>query len=277
VQKLAKGHIENLKALQQKDLSVVFVNTRLLEDRNSQWYGFTPARIDRRLRWFHDNLLPILNSDLTKMEHLLNEFSEFWDTETGARISDTGKLHITNMHKVWRAIELSLENKDSEGPYRVEGITECKSHLNKLEAEIQSMEYRIAETWHTPKWINELVRKWFERNSSAYSLELPANEEVQPRNSILHGNTPIPLGDSHNRDLEKCCLKDRNDDRGQFSLLRKELWLVTVCLVAAVVYSILAHDVQTGFTIAGVLLASGNVLLAAIACKERRTRKIALE
>jgi len=60
---------------------------------------------------------------------------------TRARISDTRKLHIANIYKVWRAVESSLEDNQSAGSYRLKVVTECKSPLG--EAGKGDPEYRV--------------------------------------------------------------------------------------------------------------------------------------
>lgn len=278
VQKLIEGQIENLTRLQQKDIQAIFTNANPLENRQSPWHGFTHRRIVTRLEWFRDSLLPILDQDRTKLVDFQKQFSEFWDIETRARVSDTGKLHIANMHKIWRAIETSLENTASEGPYRVEAMTECKFHLDRRRSELSRMNYRTGKAWCEPRWAHILVKEWVEVTSLAWSLELSTQPVGQRQDSNLNGDIPRPSSDSVDWDPEGVRPKDkRKDGRGHHALLKKEICLVTACLVAALVYSILRHDVQTGFTVAGVMFALGNVLLAAIECKwGSRTRKIKL-
>ncbi|KAF2124001.1 hypothetical protein P153DRAFT_371305 [Dothidotthia symphoricarpi CBS 119687] len=278
VQKLAEGEIETLKGLLQKDVQNIFVNAEVLGDRQSQWYGFDCGRIDRRLEWFQEEFGLTFTQDMTKLAHLLREFIEFWDLETEARVSDAGKSFVANVHKVWRAVEMSLEIKDSEGPYRVEVVTECKSHLFSLEAEICTMESCIIEVWCHSRRIEGRFQRWFEISSATCSLEPPPHKKALPTNGTSRDSTPVPVATPQYLDSERCCQTDRNAHRERCLLLWMEICLVAVCLIVAVVYTARKHDAQTGFTIAGVLLAAGNIPLAAIAYRwGRRTKKIALE
>lgn len=279
VQGVVNGYIEHLKALHEKDLSAIFSDANILEDHTSKWYGFTHERIDIRLKWFHDDLTPALDRDLTKMDQLLHAFSDFWDKAIGASISPRGKLLIKDVQAAWTAIEWSLENHDPNEPYRVEVLAECQSLLSGLHNVICKMGSWPSELWRVPGWDQGLCETLFQSGFPVYSLEIPERRFRIP-DYKSHDNK-ISLSNTRQPDLEKCPLEGHNQHSRIHSMLPKkfwikEFWLVMVCLITAVIYSAVTHDVQTGFTIAGVLLGSGNVLLLAIAYNGR-TRKIALE
>ena len=287
VKRVINEYIDNMKALQQKELSDIFTDASVLEDHSSQWYGFTHERIATRVGWLEDILIPAIDRDVGKMELLLHRFLDYCDRETGARISDEGKARIRNVTKVWETIEWSLQNQNSKGPYRVEAFAECKSLLDSLLGEIRTMG-RVANTWLKKSvHIHSLTAVWFEKESTAYSLEIPTTRASSPSSS----DSQKSLSDSPNRDIEKGCQEHQNpystphkflqretwiQKRCSKGFLFKEFWLVTACFITAVIYTAVKHDAQTGFTIAGVLVASGNILLFAIAYKNK-SRKIALE
>jgi len=274
VRKLAEQHVDSLQVLQQRDIQTIFTDAKLLKDHESQWYGFTADRLDNRLKWFQSELIPTVDRDKAMLALLFKKFSVDWDVETRTRISDKGKLHIANIYKVWLAVELSLKDNQSAGPYRVEVVTECKSHLERLEREIENMSYWGRKDWH--EWAH-IVSDWFERSNSAWSLELPAHHKAPSLSNALQSSPALPQSDSYDMDPEGSC--PRTHHGRWYSLLSKEICLVAACLVVATLYSVLTHDIQTGFTIAGVLLTSGNVLLAMSMCKWREVgrQKIALE
>lgn len=184
VQGVVNGYIEHLKALQEKDLSAIFFDTKILEDHASKWYGFTHERINIRLKWFHDNLTPALDRDLTKMDQLLHAFSDFWDKAIGASISSRGKLHIKNVQAAWTAIEWSLENRDPNEPYRVEVLAECQSLLSGLDD-------RTSEMWRVPHWNQELCGILFQTGFPIYSLEIPEKRFRNPDYKSHDNKTPL--------------------------------------------------------------------------------------
>lgn len=145
VERLANQHIAYLKSLQEKDIEQIFPDPSLVQDCSLPWFEFTPSRVNNRLGWLEETLLTIVILNLNKTRMLRKQFVEDWDIDPGIILSPEAKAHIANMNKIWQAIQSSLENTVSDGPYRIEMIRECRSHLQKLSAEISKMTGRARD------------------------------------------------------------------------------------------------------------------------------------
>lgn len=261
VRKLAEEHIATLTALRQKELHEIFTQPDVWLDPSSQWYNFTHDRIDRRLEWL-SNLMKYAGRDLANLEQSCQSFTDHWDRDVRIFVDEEGQAFFVRLHKIYRALETSLQHKESDGPYRVEVMSECRSHLNQLEGAITALEYDRTNTWRSSDSFYPHAQNWFRQSSALWSLEAPSSKETVLEHTASRNSTPLASDNRQDRDLEKCSPSIRN---GRVQLSSKHwICLVVICVLIATVYSTSTRDVQTGFTIGATLLAAGSILLKAI-------------
>lgn len=162
--------------------------------------------------------------------------------DVGATISKSGKLLFAELISAYQPIESILEKTHTDGPYRVETITECKDYLAT----------RKKSTSRIPHWrtinIVTLSAAWFCRNDSVTPPKYQTNVKVSPLSSEeLHDEKAISVAQNCKGGLEKASQEAYGGARAHNrALLKKEICLILVCVIIAVVYSATTQDVQTG-------------------------------
>jgi hypothetical protein len=260
VQSLTESHKTRLRAQLQQDISSLFSDPSLLSNPSSQWYEFSKHHIEERLGWFRRDIVTPLLRDLSRLRTLKSQFSTRWNSNQLVRITEQGKLRITQLYETWQRIKTSLENNEFEGPYRMEIVPECAQYLDNLkriEAMIGMDVGKEATYWRQTSSFDE---HWIELDT----LPRPS-EYLQPSSPLVSVTSERPSSSSasDSDDWDPEYARKKKVKAGRRWMMFWEACIVTMSLIVAIVYSIVMADPQSGFTIGGYILAARTMLFFA--------------
>jgi hypothetical protein len=265
IEGLIRSHIKLQESQSRENIDSLFAgNTALLTDKSSQWIGFTHKDIKFRLS-FLKGLLETLELYKEAFARLQDSFPHYWRQDPRYRISLEGKTHLTEIHGVWKKIERALSIVPKIGPFSLFLNIECDKYMNELRSVIGNISLRAH-----PDHPFSLEKQWIERDVSQSFTSVsqqPEQLNIQDKEASL--------------DVESGELGNQSFWRRWRWFLWKEIQLIFVCLLFAILYSVLKADPQTGFQIAAFLFTIGTASLTAfrnhVKQREKKEAKIRLQ
>ncbi|KAL6708275.1 hypothetical protein ACN47E_003199 [Coniothyrium glycines] len=281
VRELVERRIAEFADLTDKDVSAIFPDMAMLEDRTSQWYNFKTSRIIHRLSWFSTSLMSTVDSTLERLNLIMEDYLESWHRSTSTKLTELMKENIADTHGFGIALSTSLENTTSLGPYRLEMLDECKSHLQGLDEQMYKWQ-GFCPGFKTPE--DELYplkkkkkasakKNWFEQDQPLYSLAFPSTKETMQTSDNAGVEADAVLQDLSSQRKstlaqERCTLGMHDPPPPRLSFPTAAFFMivasVSVAVVTAIIYCARTGDVQTAATIAGVIIAAGGLISVAI-------------
>ncbi|KAH8688760.1 hypothetical protein BGW36DRAFT_392128 [Talaromyces proteolyticus] len=244
VESLVISHINKQESQERENIELLFSeNKHLLTDDSSPWNSFTHNDINFRLRFLR-NLLETIRQHQETFARLKRTFTFEWRKEPRCQISEEGRTYLANIQSIWEKMEEALSVvAPNIGPYPLFLDSECERYMELLRSAVRKISNGGILRLDHYRWIELDMSK-----------PLPSISQ-QPEESTTQGR-PSSL------DLESGGPGDQPFWEKWRWLLVKEIQLIAVCLLVAILYSALKNDPQTGFQIAAFLFAIGTTFLA---------------